>query len=75
VTNETLSGTIQSHTVIRVPGKQHVGAGPFVLLLVELDDGRRVLGGFTGAQPPPIGSRVMGSAKENAAPLFRVAEG
>jgi uncharacterized OB-fold protein len=69
------NGTIQSHTVIRVPGKQHAGAGPFVLLLVELDNGRRVLGGFTGTEPPPIGSRVVGGAKENEAPLFRVAEG
>ncbi len=74
MTSEVLSGIVQSHTVIRVPGKQQVGAEPFVLLLVELADGRRVLGRFTRSEPPPINSRVVesvvGSVKENEAALF-----
>jgi uncharacterized OB-fold protein len=74
MTNEALSGTVQSHTVIRVPGKQHAGAGPFVLLLIELDDGRRVLGRFDRMEPPAISSRVVGSVNENETPLFSIAE-
>jgi uncharacterized OB-fold protein len=69
-----LRGIVQSHTVIRVPGQQLAAEGPFVLLLVELDDGQRVLGRFNGPEPPPINSRVMAQAKENATPSFRIAE-
>ncbi len=72
MTSEALSGTVESYTVIRVPGKQHAGAGPFVLLLVELDNGRRVLGRFDGPEPPPISSRVVGSIRENETTLFSV---
>jgi uncharacterized OB-fold protein len=69
-----LRGIVQSHTVIRVPGQQLAAEGPFVLLLVELDDGRRVLGRFNGSEPPPISSRVMAQARENTTPSFRIAE-
>jgi len=70
----TLSGTVHSHTVIRVPGKQHAGAGPFVLLLVDLDDGRRVLGRFDGMEPPAISTRVVGSSSNSETPVFSVVE-
>jgi uncharacterized OB-fold protein len=69
-----LRGIVQSYTVIRVPGQRLAAEGPFVLLLVELDDGRRVLGRFNGSEPPPISSRVMAQAIENATPSFRIAE-
>jgi len=69
-----LRGIVQSYTVIRVPGHQLAAEGPFVLLLVELDDGRRVLGRFNGSEPPPISSRVMAQARENTTPSFRIAE-
>jgi uncharacterized OB-fold protein len=69
-----LRGIVQSYTVIRVPGQQLAAEGPFVLLLVELDDGRRVLGRFNGAEPPSISSRVMAQTRENATPSFRIAE-
>jgi hypothetical protein len=36
MTNEALSGTVQSHTVIRVPGNQHAGDGPSGLVLMEV---------------------------------------
>jgi uncharacterized OB-fold protein len=65
-----LHGTVQSHTVIRVPGKQHAAAAPFVLLLVELDDGKRMLGHFRGHQPPPISSRVVSDGTEGETPIF-----
>jgi uncharacterized OB-fold protein len=55
----TLAGKVQSYTVIRVPGNAHAEAAPFVLLLVELDDGRRVLGHFLGHEPPAIDTRVV----------------
>ena len=70
--NEALSGTMQSHTVIRVAGKQYAGEGPFVLLLVELRR-RPACSARLGAEPPPIGSRVAkkGAPKKNEAPLFQ----
>jgi uncharacterized OB-fold protein len=69
-----LRGIVQSHTIIRVPGQQLAAEGPFVLLLVKLDDGQRLLGRFNGSEPPPISSRVVAQAKENATPSFRIVE-
>jgi uncharacterized OB-fold protein len=66
----TLQGTVQSHTIIRVPDKAHAEMAPFVLLLVELADGRRVLGHFNRAEPPAIGSRVTAEQSEQT-PVFR----
>jgi len=43
-----MQGIVQSHTVIRVPDKAHAAMAPFVLLLVELANGKRVLGYFHG---------------------------
>jgi uncharacterized OB-fold protein len=64
-------GTVQSHTVIRVPDKAHAAIAPFVLLLVELSDGKRVLGHFDGAAPPAIGIRVTADPVEQETPVFR----
>jgi len=66
-----MRGTVQSHTVIRVPDKAHAAMAPFVLLLIELVNGERVLGHFHGASPPPIGSRVTADASEQETPIFR----
>ena len=44
-----MQGIVQSHTIIRVPDKAHAAMAPFVLLLVELANGKRVLGHFHGA--------------------------
>ena len=52
-------GVVQAHTVIRVPDRAHAGQAPFVLLLVALDGGRRVLGHYDRLEPPAIGSRVV----------------
>jgi uncharacterized OB-fold protein len=68
------SGTVQSHTIIRVPGHAHAAAAPFVLLLVTLDDGTRLLGHFHGEAPPPIGCRVVASATDSETPTFSRAE-
>lgn len=65
-------GTVQSHTVIRVPGKAHAADAPFVLLLVRLDNGNRILGHFHGSEPPPINSRVTTSGAQNETPSFAI---
>jgi len=65
-------GTVQSHTVIRVPGKAHAAGAPFVLLLVRLDNGNRILGHFRGSKPPPINSRVSTSGAQNETPSFSI---
>lgn len=66
----TVRGTVQSHTVIRVPDRAHAEQAPFVLLLVKLENGRQVLGYFDGKDPPVIGSRVAGNTAENATTTF-----
>ena len=71
--NKSLRGTVLSHTIIRVPGKSHAADAPFVLLLVELDDGERLLGHFRGSTPPAIGSRVAGGGADNETPTFSIA--
>jgi uncharacterized OB-fold protein len=66
----TFQGTVQSHTIIRVADKARAAMAPFVLLLVELADGKRVLGHFNRADPPAIGSRVIAEQTEQT-PVFR----
>ena len=68
-----VKGKVYSHTVIRVPGNAHAGSAPFVLLLVELDDGRRILGHFAGGEPPAIGTRVIARSSERT-PVFSAVE-
>ena len=67
-----VAGTVQSHTVIRVPDKAHAGQAPFVLLLVVLDGGKHVLGHFDGAEPPEIGSRVRADVNTPYTPVFQI---
>lgn len=67
-------GTVQSHTIIRVPDKAHADQAPFVLLLVALDGGKRVLGHFHQADPPEIGSRVAAETTDKETPVFRPVE-
>jgi uncharacterized OB-fold protein len=69
----TLSGQVISHTVVRVPGRSHAGSAPFVLLLVEVDGGRRVLGHFAHPEPPAIGVRVSAPGAEGV-PVFRIVQ-
>ena len=66
-----VTGTVQSHTIIRVPDKAHAGMAPFVLLLVALDDGTNTLGHFDQSEPPVIGSRVAGTAAPNETTIFQ----
>jgi uncharacterized OB-fold protein len=68
------TGTVQSHTIIRVPDKAHAEQAPFVLLLVALDGGRQVLGHFNGSESPAIGSRVTAETAGDQTPVFRLVE-
>jgi uncharacterized OB-fold protein len=68
-----LTGKVYSHTVIRVPGAAHAEAAPFVLLMVELDNGKRLLGHFAGSEPPAIGTRVAGNQSDKT-PVFSIAQ-
>ena len=68
------TGIVQSHTIIRVPGKAHAAKAPFVLVLVALDDGRRVLGHFRNGGPPRIGARVVADGPEHETLIFRILE-
>jgi uncharacterized OB-fold protein len=61
-----LRGKVYSHTVVRVPGGARAEAVPFVLLMVELEGGRRMLAHYAGKEPPAIGTRV------NAPPTDKV---
>ena len=67
-------GTVQSHTVIRLPGKAHAADAPLVLLLVRLDNGHQVLGHFRGREPPPIDSRVRIIGSDSTTPSFTIFE-
>jgi uncharacterized OB-fold protein len=68
-----LAGKVYSHTTIRVPGNKHINAAPFVLLIVDLDSGERVLGHFAGSAPPLIDARVCGNASDTT-PVFSLVE-
>lgn len=54
----TAGGTVYSHTTIHVAGNAHASDVPFVLVLVDCDDGVRRLGRWAEASPPAIGSRA-----------------
>jgi len=67
---QTMTGTVLSHTTIRVAGKLHAERAPFVLLLVASADGRNLLGQFDQSEPPAIGTKVV--ARNNSNPLVFV---
>lgn len=69
---QAISATVLSSTVIRVPGAAHAASAPFILLLVEADDGRKMLGHFDKVQPPSIGSRVVSNGNKNGTLLFTI---
>lgn len=68
------SGTVLSHTVIRMPGRAHATDAPFILLLVRADSGENILGHYRDHDPPPIGSRVTGKIMDSETPVFSKVE-
>lgn len=69
-----IRGTVYSHTIIRVPGAAHSGQAPFVVILVDTDGDRRVLGRLETGAAPAIGMRVTTERNGSAAPVFRPCE-
>jgi len=72
---QPIAGIVHSHTVINLPGRAHAAAAPFVLLLVDTGKGRHVLGHFSGAVAPSIGTRVVTTASRDGTPIFSIAQG
>lgn len=70
--NQAILATVLSSTVVRVPGAAHAVSAPFILLLVEAEAGRKMLGHFEGLQPPSIGSRVISNGRKNGTLLFTI---
>ena len=66
-----LAGRVYSSTMIRVPGAAHADRGPFALVLVDLDDGGRVLGRLEDDALPEIGAAVTADSDAGSVPLFR----
>lgn len=65
-----ISGRVYSSTVIRVPGARQEGEAPFVVLLVEREDGTRLLGRYTDGESPSIGSPVVERERRDGVPIF-----
>lgn len=70
-----LAGTVYSHTTIRVAGNAHADEAPFVLLLVEGEDGRRRLGRFREDEPPALGTPVFARDERDGVPIFESLRG
>jgi uncharacterized OB-fold protein len=64
------AGRVYSHTTIRVAGNAHAADAPFVLLLVERDDGSRTLGRYALQEPPAVGARVRAREAATAVTVF-----
>jgi uncharacterized OB-fold protein len=74
MTAHSVVGTVNSHTMVRMPGHAHADRAPFVLLLVETEDGKRCLGHFAGNAAPPIGARVVGCERVQGTLVFEVVQ-
>ncbi|HDJ83448.1 MAG TPA: Zn-ribbon domain-containing OB-fold protein [Desulfurococcaceae archaeon] len=48
------TGKVVSYTVIRVPPKEFQGLTPYVIALIELDDGTRLLSQLTDVAPEEV---------------------
>jgi uncharacterized OB-fold protein len=64
------AGTVSSHTTIRVAGNAHAHEAPFVLLLVEGDDGTRRLGRYLDDEPPALDTRVVAREERDGVAIF-----
>lgn len=64
-----LQGKVYSHTIVRMAGRVRAEAVPFVLLMVELEGGRRILAHYAGSEPPAIGTAVIAPPTDKV-PVF-----
>lgn len=74
MTTQQVSGIVNSHTVVRMPGHAHSDRAPFILLLVETETGKCRLGHFSGREAPPIGTRVVGREQVQGTLVFEVVQ-
>ena len=80
-------GKIQTFTTVFVPPEGREGECPYIIVLVELDEGPWLMGNLTGVDPKTVTMEVMGkkvkmehavflgdkySAGDGARPLFRL---
>ena len=78
-------GKIQTFTTVFVPPEGREGECPYVIVLVELDEGPWIMGNLTGVDPNKVNMEIMGkqvkmghavfpgdkfSAGDGARPLF-----
>ena len=65
-----MSGTVYTETVIHVAPSQFVSEAPYQLLIVALQDGRRVTGRMVDGRAA-IGDAVELAEERNGVPYFR----
>ena len=66
-----MSGTVYTETTIHEAPTQFVSEAPSQLIIVTLEDGRRVTGRVLGSDSVAIGDRVELSEERNGVPFFR----
>lgn len=65
-----MTGIVYTETLIHAAPREFVAEAPYQLIIVTLDDGKRVTGRSTGARVA-IGDRVELDEEKNGVPYFR----
>lgn len=63
-------GVIYSTTMVHMAGGTHAALTPFSLVLVDLEDGARVLGQGRPGTVPEIGELVIAIGEQDGVPIF-----
>jgi len=73
-TYEGVSGTIVTYSVIYVPTPEFAGEAPYVLAVLQLSDGERLLARLPFAEDaqPSIGANVAYDHTDQHGPVFRL---
>jgi len=73
-TYEGVSGTIVTYSVIYVPTPEFAGEAPYVLAVLQLSDGARLLARLPFAEDVPleIGASVAYDHTDQHGPVFRL---
>jgi uncharacterized OB-fold protein len=66
-----MSGTVYTETTIHAAPAQFVAEAPYQLIIVTLDEGKRVTGRVLGNDTVAIGDRVELGEERNGVPFFR----
>ena len=69
-----MTGTVYTETVIHSAPEAFVQDAPYQLIIVTLDDGRRVTGRVAGDERVAIDDRVEMAEERNGIPFFRKAQ-